>query len=929
MARANHTHAVTEKGKPYSHKISVVHKTDFGTAAHNAELAMYKADESAWTKARKKIAGSVGSVKKYLKKITIVGIPSIVALIFILAAIPGGAFTAEDNYCGKYCESYFNYTNWKYDIKVCDVGGLVNVSFSKPVSNYTALLKVKDKWVDLIDGCITKARGEVWEFKLIVEKDAWSTVKWSAFMGDASIDPLLISEVIGPNSKDTDLLDGKRQAIIGGQRYVKEDKLWVTVETAKSLYNVEGGYNIVYLEKDDRWKVTINDFNWTWINFTIDSKDEDVLVRFNGQDSSSDASDRLKPGTHEIYFGNADIKIGTDNVSFITEASSLFEFSNISFGKASTTVQINDENMIFDICIRRDANLDFGFQTKFIVASILPENAILQNAVMHIEWYGNTSSGSSFYNMSKWLINDQTWDESSAASTINSQSKSVNTYENINFGVDADANVTAQIISTLSSENDNFTVRFEDNRYPIYTVDAVFDVYNTISIILGRSGYGVYNFTEYLEEDAPSANTYLNITYEDNFIRYSQNSTNSTLAGNWVSHNLFWNSSNLSGYIFSFNNGTNWTDMNCNSYNNSQSSCSMYGCTWNPTVYNTKTYSFINSSTAQAYGVSRYTGAGGTVVTANLQNDFAAIPPSWIQGWNATANYAYNFTDYNAGYRALMEPDGVKLAVINSSLTDKEPFARFNFTITEDKNSIYFVNINLRYSEATAGSTGTNEYCYAAVANFTNGNWFLTSSVTSSTLTNKSINFTNSDVAKIIEPTTGRLGILIFGRNMDNVEGCIIDWVEVTIGYNSTTQNCAGTSNYEFKNDSWVPMTGTQNWSNVTKYVSESVGATIKWYVWANNTNGLSNQTEIFQYVTTSGGGPGACDCPGIDADWDIDMTENCEINAACNIGTGNISFTGAGYFYCNATITSSNRIPAPGAGQHVRIRPNCHIRKS
>ncbi|TRZ54246.1 hypothetical protein D4Q76_02695, partial [archaeon] len=53
-----------------------------------------------------------------------------------------------------------------------------------------------------------------------------------------------------------------------------------------------------------------------------------------------------------------------------------------------------------------------------------------------------------------------------------------------------------------------------------------------------------------------------------------------------------------------------------------------------------------------------------------------------------------------------------------------------------------------------------------------------------------------------------------------------------------------------FTNDTWVGMTGTGNWSNITKTVNSIVGAQIKWKVYANNTDGYWNVSGTYSYIT-------------------------------------------------------------------------------
>jgi len=77
-------------------------------------------------------------------------------------------------------------------------------------------------------------------------------------------------------------------------------------------------------------------------------------------------------------------------------------------------------------------------------------------------------------------------------------------------------------------------------------------------------------------------------------------------------------------------------------------------------------------------------------------------------------------------------------------------------------------------------------------------------------------------------------------------------------GYIFSFDNCTGT----LVNDTWVPMTGTGNWSNVTKIINSTVGCQIRWCVYANDTSGNWNGTSCetpFIYITTSVVVPNFC----------------------------------------------------------------------
>ncbi|NOR84849.1 hypothetical protein GQ473_01920, partial [archaeon] len=76
-----------------------------------------------------------------------------------------------------------------------------------------------------------------------------------------------------------------------------------------------------------------------------------------------------------------------------------------------------------------------------------------------------------------------------------------------------------------------------------------------------------------------------------------------------------------------------------------------------------------------------------------------------------------------------------------------------------------------------------------------------------------------------------------------------LHWTDsALLGYIFSFDNGTGT----FVNDSYVGMTGTGNWSNVTKWVNSTVGSTIRWQVYANDTSGNMNDSIIYSFNTIS-----------------------------------------------------------------------------
>jgi len=67
------------------------------------------------------------------------------------------------------------------------------------------------------------------------------------------------------------------------------------------------------------------------------------------------------------------------------------------------------------------------------------------------------------------------------------------------------------------------------------------------------------------------------------------------------------------------------------------------------------------------------------------------------------------------------------------------------------------------------------------------------------------------------------------------------------------------------------------------------------------------------------------CTCPGENNNWTIYMSDSCNINSTCNLGTGKLSFTGTGTTQINSTINTTN-LGDPGANGILEILSNCRI---
>jgi len=66
-------------------------------------------------------------------------------------------------------------------------------------------------------------------------------------------------------------------------------------------------------------------------------------------------------------------------------------------------------------------------------------------------------------------------------------------------------------------------------------------------------------------------------------------------------------------------------------------------------------------------------------------------------------------------------------------------------------------------------------------------------------------------------------------------------------GYIFSFDNCTGT----LVNDTWTVFSSNPDWSNVTKVINSTVGCTIRWYVYANDTSNNWNSSLIYSLMTT------------------------------------------------------------------------------
>lgn len=113
----------------------------------------------------------------------------------------------------------------------------------------------------------------------------------------------------------------------------------------------------------------------------------------------------------------------------------------------------------------------------------------------------------------------------------------------------------------------------------------------------------------------------------------------------------------------------------------------------------------------------------------------------------------------------------------------------------------------------------------------------------------------------------------------------------------------------------WASTLGTKfpAWNNISGTMQ---------YLYRNVT-GLVYQTYE---VNTSVGGVDPCACPGVDENWEIDHSDACTISTGCDLGTGNLTFTGSGTTTCDAHINTSD-MGDPGVGGLLLMQDDCFIK--
>ncbi len=340
-------------------------------------------------------------------------------------------------------------------------------------------------------------------------------------------------------------------------------------------------------------------------------------------------------------------------------------------------------------------------------------------------------------------------------------------------------------------------------------------------------------------------------------------------------------------------------------------------------TFTKKTVNFVTYTNSSIFG-------NGTLANASIPTI-----KTFGQGINLTTqNYTNAATVDNVN--ASVSANGNNLA----------PFLLFNITINVPASSIQWLSPTIRAGE------GAVENGYAYIYNYTLGNWTPLGQI-STTIGNISNNYTAAAAISGVISPNNQINLLVVGDSFDAADAgnLRVDYVEAVVGYtdnesrwfsNTTNGTTNGTyilhsvnwtgdfdlSGYIFEfnngtsyaNDTFVTFTGTANWSNVSKWVSTTVGTNISWRVYVNDSLNQFNSTSLFNYTLTS---PPSNTCTYTSGNWNINCADFCNITSNTNGGGNNITFGGTGSVDLEANLTNFLYLIKDNACSLIKSNPS------
>lgn len=719
------------------------------------------------------------------------------------------------------------------------------------------------------------------------------------------------------NSKVEEYSDGTGNAIIGGQIYV--DSSGTKIEDAYSLKDCEFCDRIkLEIQSDGKHILKVLDYNITTIkveaSLLSSELNKDIPLKV------------LSKNKTELSSIDINLKYTNDKPEIILS----FGFDKeIHFGENSTTIKITNSTYKNWIDVTSDSGDNNDIQIKVNISAI-PNGASNIDSKL-CTWIEDTS-GSMDNEVKYHRINDQTWDVSLTTGEYDSQVETNETSTIWSSILDESwscFNNTNVVATDVSLGNDFATTRFEAVLYPHGGTTSSLSI-NQFWLNIGDLYNPLNYFTYYGTASGNAKVSFQNVTYDINI--YSLNITDpTTSAPNEVSPE------DETTIIFDFKlNGVNkTTDVTKN----------------NVTIGGT----FANTVT--------YAGCSGTldcsvyIAEAQCNNcsqcNWSSVP--LFQSEFETFEVDHGNWDYTGGDPGCdfdRDQDGT-----TSSNTGPQPQGSAPGANSTD----WYV-----FVEASSGQCNAGEQAYLvgpAIDLDTYPNSILTFSYSMYGATMGTLNVqlntsgTWSTIWSIsgdqgISPVwtgvtldlTGNTSILAvrFEYDRDNPGGytgdIALDHINISqqpsivcsatgscsaCPLNECDTNCSsgGCSQSTIDEFGYVANSGW-NW-NVT--VPAGCSGTVDLFVNATFDGVMANDTQTGAIICA---GDDTCSCPGLNEYWEIDLTDECQINDNCDLGTGRLNFTNVGFANCNATVTTTG-LGDPGANSvgsdgTLYIQDNC-----
>ncbi len=336
---------------------------------------------------------------------------------------------------------------------------------------------------------------------------------------------------------------------------------------------------------------------------------------------------------------------------------------------------------------------------------------------------------------------------------------------------------------------------------------------------------------------------------------WQRNSTNST-TGNTTLFSVNWTSgvpvNNTGGFIFSFDNGTGTFVNDSYSYFGElpQNSSEWYG---------SKGLWHLNDGSGNAADWSN-NGKTGTITGATwVTNGSCRFGSCLYFDGNDHINVAtYNIAPTNTYTMS---------AWIRTSTTGKYVFGQGDDTGSTNEMGIG-VDINSNHARALMDRYAGNWFYGEGTTTVTDNKWHMVTLVYDNSNYRLYVDGSQEATGTFTEAGSATSGNQFFAigswsRN-DAAIGQFIGYIDDVAVWNRALSAVDVANLYNSSK-----FFATQGWSNVTKIVNTTAGSTIRWQVYANNTDSVWNTTGTMSFVIPGG----ACSAPG-SGSWSI--SSNC-----------------------------------------------------